>query len=215
MIIAFSGVKFAGKDTAAESLIRFHNFKRIGLADKLKDICAEVFDIERLHMDIPELKEVPLVSPREISMIRIDHLLRTIARDGFEFDYEKTFTEIRNNFEGRNLTSIRDILQTVGTDICRKYIKDEIWLKYIHDGVKNNNSNIVITDARFKNERDFFKNLGATLILVKRPGYESKSDHISENQLGEDSDYDVVITNDKTIYALQSSVNMWYSLVKK
>jgi hypothetical protein len=214
MIVSLSGVKFSGKDTVAEGLIRSHGFKRIGLADKLKDICAEVFDIERLHMDIPELKEVPLVSPREISITRIDHLLRTIARDGFEFDYEKTFTEVCKNFQGKNLTSIRDVLQTIGTDVCRAYIKDDIWLAYVHDRIKNTNDNIVITDARFANERSFLLELGAVLILVKRPNFESGGSHISENQLGLEEDYDVVINNASTITAVQSDIALWYTLVK-
>lgn len=214
MIIALSGVKFSGKDTVAEGLIRSHGFKRIGLADNLKDICAEVFEVERSHMDIPELKEVPLVNPREITVTRIDHLLGTIARDGFEFDYEKTFKEVCKNFQGKNLTSIRDILQTVGTDICRTYIKDDIWLTYIHDRIKNTNDNIIITDARFANERNFLLELGAVLILVKRPGYESGGSHVSENQLGEEEDYDVIINNSSTITAVQSDIAMWYTLVK-
>lgn len=214
MIIAFSGAKFAGKDTAAEALIRSHGFKRIGLADKLKDICAEVFDIERIQMDIPELKEAILNDQKEINIIRIDHLLRTIARDGFDFNYEKTHEQVCKNFLGRNLTSIRDVLQTVGTDICRTYIKDDIWLAYVHDTIKNFNGDVVITDARFRNERHFLRELGATLILVKRPGFEAKDTHISENQLGDENDYDVVVTNSASISGLQSDIRMWFSIMK-
>lgn len=212
MIVAISGVKFSGKDTVAEGLIRTHRFKRVGLADKLKDICADVFNVERSHMDNPELKEAPC--NREITLERIQHLLGTIARDGFEFDYDKAFTEVCKNFQGKNLTSIRDILQTIGTDICRTYIKDDIWLAYVHDLIKNSDSNIVITDARFANEREFLLELGAVLILVKRKGYESGGSHISENQLGSEDEYDVIINNNSTITAVQSDIAMWYTLVK-
>jgi hypothetical protein len=214
MIIAFSGAKFAGKDTAAEALIRSHGFKRIGLADKLKDICAEVFDIERLQMDIPELKEATLSDQKEINIARIDHLLGTISKDGFDFNYEKTHEQVCKNFLGRNLTSIRDVLQTVGTDICRTHIKDDIWLAYVYDTIKNFNGDVVITDARFRNERDFLKELGATLILVKRPGFEVKDTHVSENQLGNENDYDVVVNNSASISGLQSDIRMWFSIMK-
>lgn len=211
MIIAFSGVKFAGKDTAAEGLIRHYEFKRIGLADKLKDICSEVFGVSRIDMDNPSKKESPFELEIKVTEENMDRLLRRLLEDGFEFDREKVLADACKIFNGKILTSIRDMLQTVGTDLCRNFIKDDIWLEYIKKQI-DPKSNIVITDARFKNERDYLKNLGAALILIKRPGYESKSAHISENQLGEESDYDAIVLNNGTAYALQSSVCMWYSL---
>jgi hypothetical protein len=213
MIIAFSGTKFAGKDTAAEILIKRHGFKRIGLADKLKDICSDVFQIPRADMDDPSKKEYPFKKEVTISIENIDELLRRVQRDGFEFDYEEIYRGVCKNFHGKNLTSIRDILQTIGTDLFRTYIKDDIWLEYIKKELSPED-NIVITDARFQNERDFLKKMGAILILVNRPGYESKSSHISENQLGSPSDYDVVAMNDSSIGHLQSSISMWYEMRK-
>jgi hypothetical protein len=212
MIIAFSGVKFAGKDTAAEGLIRSYGFKRIGLADKLKDICSHVFGVPRQDMDNPMLKEVSFDTPISITNTNIVDLLETIFNDGFSFDLEKTTLEVCKNFYGKILTSIRDMLQTIGTDLCRTYIQDDIWLAYVKNSISNSNTPIVITDARFQNERDYLKSLGAILVLVKRPGCESSSTHISENQLGKESDYDVVIYNDNTAYGLQSSICTWYSV---
>ena len=131
MLIAFSGTKLAGKDTGAEVLIKRHGFRRIGLADKLKDICSEVFQISRTDMDDPSKKECSFKNQVGISVENIDELLRRIKRDGFEFDYEEVYKQICKDFHGKNLTSIRDMLQTVGTDICRTFVKDDIWLEYI------------------------------------------------------------------------------------
>lgn len=214
MLIAFSGAKFAGKDTTAEALIKRCGFKRIGLADKLKDICSEIFDINRADMDNPELKEKPFKVPIAINVMDIDSLLRTLQRDGYEFNYDEKYSILYKNFNGKQLTSIRDMLQVVGTDICRTYIKDDIWLSYIQNIVKNYDGNLVITDARFKNERAFLKKLGAILILVKRKDVKSTSTHISENQLGKDKDYDVIIHNNDTISAVQSDICMWYTIMK-
>jgi hypothetical protein len=102
------------------------------------------------------------------------------------------------------------MLQTVGTDICRTFIKDDIWLEYVKKEIQLF-PKVVITDARFKNEREYLKNIGAILILVKRPGYENKSQHISENQLGLEDEYDIIVNNDQTIQTLQSSMLLWYS----
>jgi hypothetical protein len=212
VIIAFSGVKFAGKDTAAEVLIRSYGFKRIGLADKLKDICSKVFGVPRQDMDNPMLKEVSFDTPISITNTNIVDLLETIFNDGFSFDLEKTMLEVCKNFYGKILTSIRDMLQTIGTDLCRTYIQDDIWLAYVRTAVKSSEVHIVITDARFKNERDYLKSIGALLVLVKRPGIESTSTHISENQLGDDSEYDVIVNNSGTIAAMRSELSMWYTI---
>lgn len=214
MIVAFSGVKFSGKDTAAEGLIRSHKFKRLGLADKLKDICSEVFNIPRFHMDDPTMKEAPFTVAISIGPIHIDSLLRTLSGDGYDFEFHSTYEVLCKNFMGKNLTTIREVLQVVGTDICRNYIKDDIWLQYAKSTILNHDGDLVITDARFKNERNFLADLGAVMVLVVRPGYENKSTHISENQLGSPEDYDVVVTNDGTITALQSDIAMWYTVMK-
>jgi hypothetical protein len=214
MIVAFSGVKFSGKDTAAEGLIRVHKFQRLGLADKLKDICSDVFNIPREHMDDPFMKEVPFTVAISIGPVHIDTLLRTLKRDGYDFEFYDTYTLLCKNFMGTSLTTIRDVLQTVGTDICRNHIQDDIWLDYVKKNILTHDGDLVITDARFQNEREFLKKLGAVLVLIVRPGYENKSTHISENQLGDPSDYDVVAVNDSTVTALQSDIAMWYTVMK-
>lgn len=213
MIIVFSGKKFSGKDTAAEALVRHYKFKRIGLADKLKDICSEVFTISRVDMDDPNKKECLFEKKITISVENIHKLLQRVHEDGFEFNYEEIFGRVCKNFHGKILTSIRDMLQIIGTDIYRNFIKDDIWLEYIKKKLTHQDD-IVITDARFKNERDYLKNIGAILVFVERTGFENKSSHISENQLGELSEYDVVVTNDSTIIALQSGIAMWYGIKK-
>jgi hypothetical protein len=214
MIVSFSGVKFSGKDTAAEGLIRSHKFKRLGLADKLKDICSTVFNIPRVHMDDPTMKEAPFTIPVSVSPIHIHELLSIISRDGYDFEFHSTYELLCKNFMGRNLTSIREVLQVVGTDVCRNYIKDDIWLQYCKTIITTHDGDLVITDARFQNERDFLAQLGAVMILVVRPGFDNKSAHISENQLGTAEDYDVVVTNEGTVTALQSDIAMWYTVMK-
>ena len=49
-------------------------------------------------------------------------------------------------------------------------------------------------------------------MLVKRPELSNTSSHISENQLGEDHDYDVIVNNLTTVAAMQSEISMWYTI---
>lgn len=211
MIVAISGKKFAGKDTCAEGLIRFHKFKRVGLADKLKDLCSEVFSIPRSNMDHPTLKE-ELFSERVIlTEAHINNILGNLEAEGF--NVKEKADEIRTKFSGFSFSNVREILQIVGSDLCRNYVADDIWLSLAKKKITGTSSNIVITDARFENERVFLKSIGATLILVKRPGFENSGSHISENDLGNEASYDVVVTNSGTAYELQSNIAMWYTCV--
>lgn len=211
MIIAFSGKAHHGKDTAAEALIDRHKFIRIGLADKLKDITAKVFGLSRTDMDDPNQKEKIFHIPIRITPHHISDLFEILEDDGFVVT-EDAYREVCHTFVGRPLTSIRHTLQLIGTDVIRNYVDDEVWLKYFEKATANTNANIVISDARFPNERKFLKDRGATLILIQREGLTSTDTHVSENLLGEEKEYDVVIQNNSTITGLHSSVSLWYTV---
>lgn len=215
MIIALGGRRFSGKDTAAEGLIDRHRFVRVGLADKLKDICAKVFEIYRPDMDNPDLKERQFSRPIIIRSSHIHDLLDQLETDGF-FITETIWRGICNDFMGKKLFSIRECLQVVGSDICRSYVADDIWLQYVKKIFEKEDRDIVVTDARYKNERDYLRSMGAILVLVKRKMADNTVQatdlHISENQLGDDEDYDVVINNNSSITELQSSISMWWTL---
>jgi hypothetical protein len=217
MIIAFSGRKFAGKDTCAEGLIKRHKFKRVSLADELKDIASVVFHIPRAWMDDPARKEVPFETPIIIASTHLEDLIDQLEKDGFRVS-EVAHKSIFAEFLGTPLQSVRHALQLLGTDICRTHVKDTIWLEYFDRRVAGTTDNVVVTDARFKNERDHLKKLGATLVLVKRHHYleDGKATatelHISENQLGVDEDYDVIVYNSGTECQLQSEISMWYTI---
>lgn len=209
MLISFSGEKFAGKDSAAEALISRHGFKRIGLADKLKEIMATVTGTPLEDMHNPDKKELLFEKPLKITKEHIETLISILHRDGF--DITKDIGARLYGFVGTQMVSIRNLLQFFGTDVMRNCVADDIWLNYASKFISGSD-NYVITDSRFANERKYLKERGATLILVKRQGLEGGDKHISENQLGTDEDYDVIVNNDSTRSALQSDVAMWYCL---
>lgn len=213
MIIALAGKKGAGKDTAAEGLIDRHKFVRIALADKLKDICSSVFEINRKDMDDPVLKEQEFKRPITVETKHIYKLFTILEEDGFVVT-EDNFRTVCDIFCNIQVKSIRSLLQIVGTDICRKYVSDDIWLTYFQKKACDISNPIVVTDARFPNERNFLKSIGATLILIKRIGITNTDSHVSENLIGEDSEYDVLINNSSDKITLQSDIAMWYTLMK-
>jgi len=71
--------------------------------------------------------------------------------------------------------SPREMMQRIGTDLFRKQIKDDIWIKSLKlklekmtQGPFKTTKNVVITDCRFKNEIDVIKEKGGIIILVER-----------------------------------------------
>ncbi|MCP4914635.1 MAG: hypothetical protein GY909_16080 [Oligoflexia bacterium] len=101
------------------------------------------------------------------------------------------------------------LLQYVGTEICREMIRDDFHLTKLDDFIaQNQDKNIVITDARFINEREKVKELGGTTVLVKRPNKEeiSSSNHESEKQMSDENDFDKVIENDSTLDSFREKV---------
>lgn len=81
IIFAISAWKGSGKDTAADHLIKSHDFKRIGFADPLKDTVAQQFSIPRTHLDDPNFKEnalpnLPVTAKDKYSEMIVNFMFR-------------------------------------------------------------------------------------------------------------------------------------------
>lgn len=79
----------------------------------------------------------------------------------------------------------RHAMQTLGTEWGRKHMGETFWLDTwlrMWGG-----EDLVVTDCRFANEAEFLKNLGAEVYLVKRPGFQRRMTHASEDLSWADS----------------------------
>jgi len=70
-IVAFTGKKGSGKDTAAQALLRRGTWDHINFADKLKEVCKIAYGLTPNEMKDPKLKQKqldrwPFKSPREL-----------------------------------------------------------------------------------------------------------------------------------------------------
>lgn len=212
MIIALSGAKRAGKDTTAEVLVKKHNFEAIAFADPLRELCSDIFSIPRSTFTDDNLKEKQFDETRYITNLDIGNIIEYL-----ETNYKYTITDEQivsmSKFVGSEIKNPRNLLQIVGTEIIRGCVDDKIFIKKVEERIKSCEKNVVITDARFSAERSFLRSLGATMVLIKRPDYPTFKDlHVSENELGSEDEYNVIITNNDTIYKLQSEVDIWYTL---
>ena len=147
ILIGLCGAKGSGKTTAFNAIKKVNNeISEITLANKLKNVCSEVFEIPRNHFDSHKYKEKELnnkIALDRDSVIRIFNAYELHVPD-----------EIVDSHIGKILTTPRHIAQYVGTEVLRSIYN------HIHCDVaiKNVKSDIaIVTDLRFPDEIVFFK----------------------------------------------------------
>jgi hypothetical protein len=141
MIIGICGFIGSGKDTIADYLVNFHEFRRESFASTLKDACASVFGWDRTMLEgrtkaAREWREQ--VDPWWAERLDIPHL------------------------------TPRWILQYWGTEVCRKGFHDDIWIASLENKLRNSADDVVISDCRFPNEIKSIKDAGGVIVWVKR-----------------------------------------------
>lgn len=213
-IIGISGRKFSGKDTVSNIFVKREGFKKVAFADPLKELIQRVFHIEHKYLHDDKLKEADLPEYVTIDYSHLDEI-RSIVENEWGFVISRDQREGMERFFGEEFRTARTLMQAVGTDMLRNYVRDDIFIVLFFSRIKELSCDIVVSDVRLKNERDALKNAGASLMLIKRD-IDNKDQHISENDLGKESEYQVVIHNsDITLQELESEVLLWYSIKAK
>lgn len=136
--------------------------------------------------------------------------------------YIKEYAKRISNWDGSEETKPRELLQELGTDIIRKKIDNDFFVRRICEDIKVYSyyfDIITISDARFPNEMEWPKKNFENVINVRviRDGYDSvlsekEQKHLTETALDEYNSYDYVIHNDGTLSDLKEKV---YDVVRK
>ncbi len=141
MIIGVCGFIGSGKDTIADYLVNFHEFRRESFANTLKDAVASVFGWDRTMLEG-----------------------RTKEAREWRKQVDPWWAE---RLSMPTLTP-RWVLQYWGTEVCRKSFHDDIWIASLENKLRNSKDNIVISDCRFPNEIASIKNAGGIVVRVVR-----------------------------------------------
>ena len=141
MIIGICGLIGAGKDTAADYLVNFHEFRRDSFASTLKDAVSAVFGWDR------ELLEGRTKEARE-----------------WREQVDPWWAE---RLAMPTLTP-RWVLQYWGTEVCRNAFHNDIWIASLENKLRRSRNNTVISDCRFYNEVAAIKNQGGRVIWIQR-----------------------------------------------
>jgi hypothetical protein len=141
MIVGLTGFISSGKDTVADYLCNFHEFRRESFANTLKDAVSFVFGWDRM-------------------------LLEGRTKEAREWR-EQVDSWWADRLSMPTLTP-RWILQYWGTEVCRKSFHDDIWIASLENKLRNSRDNVVISDCRFPNEIDSIKRAGGKIFWIKR-----------------------------------------------
>jgi len=153
-IIALTGQAGAGKDTLAKLIMEnvpltgseSDYWVKMSFASHLKDVVSLLF-----YMDRDMLEGV---TPED----------RAKREEPDEFWSAKM---------GKNFTP-RHALQFIGTDLLRNQLHKNIWVDCLERKIDQCESNVIVTDVRFKNEITMLRNKGAMFVRMefdKKPYY--------------------------------------------
>lgn len=162
MLIAFTGCKGAGKDTAAQWLVESYDFTRMAFADKVKEAIANLFGITVEQVD--QFKEIGI---DDIALYEVNLFMRNVA--------EWTF-------------SWREFMQRFGTEMGRGTFGEDFWILQLERAYTElqysspQEIDVAITDLRFENEAQWLRRMGGFAVEIIRPGYEPDG-HLSEEPL--------------------------------
>jgi len=157
MIIGICGFIGSGKDTVADYLVNFHEFRRESFANTLKDAVAAVFGWDRT-------------------------LLEGRTKEAREWR-EQVDPWWAERLAMPTLTP-RWVLQYWGTEVCRKGFHDDIWIASLENKLRNSKDNVVISDCRFPNEIQSIRDAGGKIVWVQRGELPDWYDTAIEANLG-------------------------------
>ena len=201
MIIGICGFIGSGKDTVADYLVNFHEFRRESFASTLKDAVAAVFGWDRT-------------------------LLEGRTKEAREWR-EQVDPWWAERLAMPTLTP-RWVLQYWGTEVCRRAFHDDIWIASLENKLRTSKDNVVISDCRFPNEIQSIRDAGGKIVWVQRGELPDWYDTAIEANLGHNyavqdlkmrkihasetawvgTDFDTVIDNNRSINDLYQQAKL-------
>lgn len=196
-IISFAGRLQSGK-TELSKICENYGYKKLYFALPLKQLCADILDvsIDALNQAKKDNTSIQLTINDDIC---------DILSNETNIPLETT----KNICNGKYIETVRDMLQFIGTDYIRKYNED--WHVNKIKEMIDENTDYVIDDVRFQNEKKMIDELGGDTWFVIRPTLQNVSNHISETSITWQQCYNKVIINDSTLDTLKFKWDVFMS----
>lgn len=227
LIISISGRAGSGKDTVRNIIQLFYcthpksleDFKKnyniykennffesencvsIALADKLKQICSTMFDIDlKLFYDRTS-KENKYVNLETHNVVNFSENIESrIVTASYYYNHSDE-PDINKSY-----MSIRELMVYIGTYLINYNFDINFFINTVNKFINNNYSKeaIIISDVRYDAEYDFIDRKKGVKILVKNSRV-TPLNNIGEN-IEEDHEFDFEITNNGTFDELLENV---------
>jgi len=206
MIIGLTGKAGCGKDTAAEHLLKNHNFQRVGFADALRqgllDLDPIVFPDIQYYVPLDKNEQQTRngwYEPWRLSdALRLFGSWDDLKRPCPENEpcrFCKRYGDIPLSIHDET----RRLMQNFGTEVMRSMVPT-FWVDRVADQVQQAdaaNRNVVITDVRYDNEAEAIRDWGGLVVEIIRPGAAPVRCHASEAGLSTPTD--AIVLNDGSL----------------
>lgn len=182
-IIGFAGRQRSGKTSICKYLEKNRGAAIITVASALKGLVSKLLncDIDTLNARKDDLTPIYQAFPQTRTSAWLDESIETVKQ---EIDVPtEVVEELFNSFLGDS-TTVRDLLQNIGTELIRKY--NPMWhVNKLMENINNTDSGLVVVDdMRFPNEREAVEKLGGQVFFIVRPDFTVQvSQHSSETSL--------------------------------
>ena len=189
MIISFAGRLKSGKTELAK-ICENYGYKKLYFALPLKQLCADILDIS-----IDELNNLK-TNNTDISL----YLGKDIC-DILSTETEIPYGDVTSCCFDKTIHTVREMLQFIGTDLIRRFNKD--WHVNKVREMIDKETNYVIDDVRFPNEKKMIEELGGHCWFITRTTLDNISNHESETSITWQDCWNRLIINDSTLPKLQ------------
>ena len=188
MILGLCGRMRSGKTELAKVCVE-KGFTKLYFALPLKQLCADILDVS-----IDELNRLK-GDNTDISLQLNDDICKILSEET-----DIPLDVVKETCLGKTISTVREMLQFIGTDLIRQYNKD--WhVNRIREMI-NPDINYVIDDVRFPNEKKLIEELGGDCWFIIRPTLDNVSNHESETSLSFNDCWNRIIINDGTLQLL-------------
>lgn len=194
-IIGLCGRQSSGKTMLAQYLVENMGYKRIYVAQALKELCSKL-----LGMSIDEMNKKKNVETEYL--LTEDHA--KYISDETQIPFDVVIEELKkiNN----TLHTTRQAFQFIGTDLIRKYNPNWHIEKML--ATMKPNEKYVVDDVRFPNEVQALQYHGSTLIFIVRPISTNINHHKSEESINWHEFDNLIINNQPKQHVINQLVNI-------
>jgi hypothetical protein len=227
-VILVSGRLQSGKNQFAQYLYEAYILNNISVsqdlfAKTLKNDCKE--DFKPLTRDINEnlVKIKSMVQEHQKYLVSIYPRHEKFYKEPFDNLYgliNDLLTTEKNFYEDKNIIT-RNLLQIYGTDIFRKRVDNNYWVKLLIDRVKKSEEDVtIVTDVRFPNEIELLNDdpdLYTIAIRIERDidRKEKTNQHDSETALDDYKLFDYIVENNGTLEELWKSSDVIFEEIEE